>query len=152
MEEAIFGDLERCAQREDFFRFLAHRHVPRGETPAVANPAHLKLHGLGWDSWPNEVAVQRMAGSRFHRVVGGQEGLRDDLPAEETHPVRGTARLCSKRIVVNPIDLQLFNQHWCFNLGQAWLPGRSISSRRRNYNTGCPSVIVAYLQPDFAST
>jgi len=37
--------------------------------------------------------------------------LRDDLPAKETHPIRGTAWLCSKPIVVNPRDLQLFNQH-----------------------------------------
>jgi hypothetical protein len=55
--------------------------------------------------------MQGVAGSRFHRVVGGQKGLRDNLPAEQPPPIWGTAWLCSKRIVVNPFDLQLFNQH-----------------------------------------
>jgi acetyl-CoA acetyltransferase len=88
--EALLRRLKGGGEVEDLLAVLDGDHPAGGKAAAVAGPVDIEEDRCGRVARADEIAVQGMADPVLDRAIGGQQGLGDDLPAE--NPARALVR------------------------------------------------------------
>jgi hypothetical protein len=103
--EPILDHLERGGHVEDLLAVLNRNDTPVREALPVAAAIHLVHDGRVEISAPQEVRMQRMHDTPFHRARGGGQGLTQHLAAEHLRAA-DVAALAAKQIQLELFELE----------------------------------------------